>query len=738
MGYESQRQAIAGHFNTEWAGATPIQWEGIPFEATEDQPYVSFWIIPNRGDRITLGASSEERFSDIVQIDINVPLEGASQVSPEKIVSEYADTIMGIFLNQSVETIKFRGVNIFKDHVDGWLRWSLAFETERDENFFIEDPDSDWFCTVKEGGVQVGDDDIEIFDFDGDHFDINEDPDKEVNISLVTPFTPTEQSKLSGIADGADVTADNPPQAHEPSHGVGGADSVFPADPGADRYLKWDDDPGELVWDSPAGSGTVDTSGTPAQYDFARFTDENTIEGRDYSEVKQDLSLNNVENTQHSIDAHTMTIDGRDVSADGNKLDGIATGADVTADNPPQAHKDSHDPEDGSDALDTAAAANLDGVQAGAEGSAHSFARSDHAHRIQHSIADNAIITMDDADAETSDYAKFTADGLEGRSYAEVKQDLSLNNVENTQHSIDAHTMTIDGRDVSADGNKLDGIATGADVTADNAPQAHKDSHDPEDGSDALDTAAPANIDGVQVSAEGSSHSLARADHVHRIQHSIADDALVTIDDSDAASGDYAKFTANGLEGRDKTEMLSDLNVADGADVTADNTCDTPGGAGTDTTAIHDNETGEINALSDKASPVGADILIIEDSAASFGKKKVSITNLPGGADSDAIHDNVDGEINAIANKASPVGADILVIEDSEASYAKKKVSITNLPGGADADAIHDNVDGEINAVTTKATPVGADVILIEDSAATYAKKKATLSSLPGGTPDAH
>jgi hypothetical protein len=44
-------------------------------------------------------------------------------------------------------------------------------------------------------------------------------------------------------------------------------------------------------------TGTVDTSGTPVDNDFAKFTDANTIEGRSYSEVKTDLSLNNVENT---------------------------------------------------------------------------------------------------------------------------------------------------------------------------------------------------------------------------------------------------------------------------------------------------------------------------------------------------------------------------------------------------------------------------------------------------------
>lgn len=38
-------------------------------------------------------------------------------------------------------------------------------------------------------------------------------------------------------------------------------------------------------------SGTIDTSGTPVANDFAKFTDADTIEGRSYAEVKEDLDL---------------------------------------------------------------------------------------------------------------------------------------------------------------------------------------------------------------------------------------------------------------------------------------------------------------------------------------------------------------------------------------------------------------------------------------------------------------
>ena len=55
-------------------------------------------------------------------------------------------------------------------------------------------------------------------------------------------------------------------------------------------------------------TGTVDTSGTPVDNDYAKFTDANTIEGRSVSEVKSDLSLNNVENTAISTFAGSTNI----------------------------------------------------------------------------------------------------------------------------------------------------------------------------------------------------------------------------------------------------------------------------------------------------------------------------------------------------------------------------------------------------------------------------------------------
>jgi len=66
-----------------------------------------------------------------------------------------------------------------------------------------------------------------------------------------------DHDKLAGIEAGADVTADNAPKAHTASHAVGGADAVFPADPGADKYLMWDDSETALAW-ADAGISDID------------------------------------------------------------------------------------------------------------------------------------------------------------------------------------------------------------------------------------------------------------------------------------------------------------------------------------------------------------------------------------------------------------------------------------------------------------------------------------------------
>jgi len=195
-------------------------------------------------------------------------------------------------------------------------------------------------------------------------------------------------------------------------------------------------------------------------------------------------------------------------------------------------------------------------------------------------IADNNLVEMDDAGpANVGEYVRLTANGLEGRTDAEVKEDLDLEIgtdilAQQTIGIADDNLLEVDGSPNDNEYAKFTaaglegrtyanvltdiGVTSGANVTGDNAPQAHQASHSPNDGGDALDCAAPANIDGVQAAAEGTADTLARADHVHRIQHSISDNTIMTVDGT-MADNDFVKVTADGYEGRNYQEATTDL-----------------------------------------------------------------------------------------------------------------------------------------------------------------------------------
>lgn len=57
---------------------------------------------------------------------------------------------------------------------------------------------------------------------------------------------------------------------------------------------------------------------------------------------------------------------------------------------------------------------------------------------------------------------------------------------------------------------------------------------------------------------------------------------------------------------------------------------------------------------------------------------------------------------------------------------------------GVDTIALHSSIAGEIAAIANKAVPVGADYLLIEDSAAANVKRHVLVSALPAATPTAH
>ena len=100
----------------------------------------------------------------------------------------------------------------------------------------------------------------------------------------------------------------------------------------------------------------------------------------------------------------------------------------------------------------------------------------------------------------------------------------------------------------------------------------------------------------------------------------------------------------------------------------------TGGGSSTDPDAVHVNVASEISGITSKATPTTSDLLLIEDAADSNNKKKITIGDIPGTPDADAVHVNVANEITAITEKTTVDNQDEFIIEDSDASFVKKSI----------------------------------------------------------------
>lgn len=178
----------------------------------------------------------------------------------------------------------------------------------------------------------------------------------------------------------------------------------------------------------------------------------------------------------------------------------------------------------------------------------------------------------------------------------------------------------------------LDVDTTAADpgVGADFSRYDHK--HDAKTATTAAGAVAVGN-----AAAEGAGDELARAKH----QHAVARGTPVSVGTANAA-GSGASFVGDDHVHAGLTRDANDFAVFAG-----------------------------------KATPVAADLLLIEDSGAAGVKKKIMVGDLP--ADSTALHKATAAEISAMAEKVTPASADVLVLEDSAAGYAKRKVQVGNL-----------------------------------------------------------
>lgn len=88
--------------------------------------------------------------------------------------------------------------------------------------------------------------------------------------------------------------------------------------------------------------------------------------------------------------------------------------------------------------------------------------------------------------------------------------------------------------------------------------------------------------------------------------------------------------------------------------------------------------------------------------------------------DDTAIHDNVSGEISAVTEKTTPVVADLVLIEDSAASNAKKRVQLSNLGIAIDPQVRAATQDLTGSTISTTATVEMSSNLAVPASWATY------------------
>ena len=138
------------------------------------------------------------------------------------------------------------------------------------------------------------------------------------NTGTVTSITVTPTAGLDGggtvtTSGSMNISLDLSELTDMTADVVGSSDELILLDSGAERRkaineIKLGQFNNDQGWTS--NSGTVDTSGTPVDNDFAKFTDANTIEGRSVSETRSDLGLGNVTNESKSVMFTSPTFTG--------------------------------------------------------------------------------------------------------------------------------------------------------------------------------------------------------------------------------------------------------------------------------------------------------------------------------------------------------------------------------------------------------------------------------------------
>jgi hypothetical protein len=226
----------------------------------------------------------------------------------------------------------------------------------------------------------------------------------------------------------------------------------------------------------------------------------------------------------------------------------------------------------------------------------------------------------------------------------------------------------------------------------------------------------------------GSASTVARADHVHAGLTRDAGDFYLFTEKTDTVPADLVLIEDSEDTNNKKKVQLSNLLDNQDTSYAATITSWTPSGGRNYADVVHHLGTKDVlvevySVDNDETVGVHAvdrlDIDTVRITVKTPENVRVLVTtggfSLSGGIDSDAIHDNVAGEISLVSEKVTPVSADLLLIEDSADSNNKKRIQLGNLPGGGDVTSTSTLDDNTLIRGDTPTKGIQDSGILVSD-----------------------
>jgi hypothetical protein len=312
------------------------------------------------------------------------------------------------------------------------------------------------------------------------------------------------------------------------------------------------------------------SDGTMADNEFLKVNGTK-IEGRSTSEVKTDLSLNNVENTAISTFAGSANITTLGSITAGEWGGTSIADAYISSASTWNAKQDAINSSNRLSATLIGANGNISNTEYGYLNGVSSNIQTQLDAKqasLTFGIADTNAVKIDGSPSDDQ-YARFTANGIEGRSAANLLSDLSLDSeLQNLSSAEIDYLEALYATDVtSTEFDYLDGVSSNIQTQLD-AKQATISASSRLNanliGDGSISNTEFDYLDGVSSNIQNQLNAKQAS-----LTFGISNTNAVKIDSASVADDEYARFTADGLESRSASEVRSDLSLGSLATLSA-------------------------------------------------------------------------------------------------------------------------------------------------------------------------